>query len=90
MIAPRAVPEPAVDVFVADATRAAIVVFNPFGRVLRRFALADHIQVTGADLNDGLLTIDLVREVPEAMKPRRIPINGTDLSNVRQIDSKAA
>ncbi|GAA4011777.1 Hsp20 family protein [Sphingomonas swuensis] len=43
----------------------------------RRFALADHIQVTGADLHDGLLTIDLVREVPEAMKPRRIEIGGT-------------
>jgi molecular chaperone IbpA len=43
----------------------------------RRFALADHIQVTGADMKDGLLSIDLVREIPEAMKPRKISIGGT-------------
>ena len=42
----------------------------------RRFALADHIQVNGADLKDGLLAIDLVREIPEAMKPRKIEIAG--------------
>ena len=42
----------------------------------RRFALADHIQVRGADLKDGLLSIDLVREIPEAMKPRKIDIGG--------------
>jgi molecular chaperone IbpA len=42
----------------------------------RRFALADHIQVKAADLKDGLLLIDLVREIPEAMKPRKIDIGG--------------
>ena len=42
----------------------------------RRFALADHIQVRGAELKDGLLSIDLVREIPEAMKPRKINIGG--------------
>lgn len=42
----------------------------------RRFSLADHVRVTGANLADGLLTIDLVREIPEAMKPRRIEIKG--------------
>ena len=42
----------------------------------RRFALADHIQVREADLRDGLLSIMLVREIPEAMKPRKIDING--------------
>lgn len=42
----------------------------------RHFHLADHIKVTGADLRDGLLHVDLVREVPEAMKPRIIPIAG--------------
>ena len=42
----------------------------------RRFALADHIQVRGADLKDGLLAIELVREIPEAMKPRKIEIGG--------------
>ena len=40
----------------------------------RRFALADHIQVRGADLKDGMLSIELVREIPEAMKPRKIEI----------------
>jgi molecular chaperone IbpA len=43
----------------------------------RRFALADHIQVRGADLKDGMLAIELEREIPEAMKPRRIEIGGT-------------
>ena len=42
----------------------------------RRFALADHIQVRGAELKDGMLAIELVREIPEAMKPRRIEIGG--------------
>ena len=44
----------------------------------RPFALADHIQVRGADLKDGLLAIELVREIPEAMKPRKISIGGAD------------
>jgi molecular chaperone IbpA len=44
----------------------------------RRFALADHIQVRGADLKDGLLAIELVREIPEAMKPRKINLGGTE------------
>jgi molecular chaperone IbpA len=43
----------------------------------RRFALADHIQVKGADLKEGLLSIELVREIPEAMKPRKINIAGS-------------
>jgi len=40
----------------------------------RRFELADHVKVTGADLVDGLLTIELAREIPEEMRPRRIEI----------------
>jgi molecular chaperone IbpA len=40
----------------------------------RRFELADHVKVTGASIADGLLTIELVREVPEEMKPRRIEV----------------
>lgn len=40
----------------------------------RRFALADHVKVTGATHADGMLNIDLAREVPEALKPRRIEI----------------
>src|SRR5918995_1402302 len=41
----------------------------------RRFELADFVRVTSADLRDGLLSIELVREIPEAMKPRRIDIS---------------
>jgi len=40
----------------------------------RRFQLADHIKVVGASLNNGLLHVDLAREIPEAMKPRKIEI----------------
>ena len=47
---------------------------RPFRRV---FNLADYVEVKGASFESGLLKIDLVREVPEAMKPRRIAI-GTD------------
>jgi molecular chaperone IbpA len=43
----------------------------------RRFALADHIQVRGADIKDGLLSIELKREIPEAMKPRKINIGAS-------------
>jgi molecular chaperone IbpA len=53
----------------------------------RRFALADHIQVRGADLKDGLLAIELVREIPEAMKPRKIDIGG---SAPKQVDKPAS
>lgn len=42
----------------------------------RQFRLADHVKVVSATLANGLLHIDLAREVPEAMKPRSIPING--------------
>ncbi len=45
---------------------------RPFAR---RFELADHVRVTGAKLENGLLVIDLKREIPEEMKPRRIAIN---------------
>lgn len=41
----------------------------------RKFNLADYVEVTGADLQNGLLTISLVKEIPEAMKPRTIAIN---------------
>ena len=42
----------------------------------RRFQLADYMQVTGASLENGLLHVELVREIPEAKKPRQIAING--------------
>ena len=44
----------------------------------RSYQLADYVRVDSADLKDGLLHIDLVREVPDAMKPRRIEIRGQD------------
>lgn len=59
---------------------------RPFRRV---FSLADYVQVKGASFEDGLLQIDLVREVPEAMKPRKIAINGAGNDNQR-IENKAA
>lgn len=52
----------------------------------RRFALADHIEVRGADLRDGLLAIELVREIPEAMKPRKITVGA---GSERRQDSAA-
>ena len=54
----------------------------------RRFQLADHVQVTGASLENGLLHVDLVRELPEAQKPRQIPIGKTN--GPRVVESKAA
>ena len=53
----------------------------------RRFALAEHIKVTGANLVNGLLHIDLNREVPEEKKPRKIKIGS---NRAKIIDSKAA
>ena len=46
----------------------------------RRFALAEHIEVGDASLTDGILRVQLVREVPEALKPRSIPIGGGELA----------
>ena len=43
----------------------------------RRFQLADHVEVKTADLADGLLRVDLIREIPEAMKPRKIRIQSS-------------
>lgn len=45
------------------------------GAFERKFNLADYVEVTGARLNNGLLSIDLVKEIPEAMKPRKITID---------------
>jgi molecular chaperone IbpA len=57
----------------------------------RRFNLAEYVEVKGTKLTDGLLQIELVREVPEAMKPRRIAINsGPAQDNVRTIEHQAA
>jgi molecular chaperone IbpA len=51
----------------------------------RRFALADHIQVRAADLKDGLLSVELVREIPEAMKPKKINIGSGASERQRSI-----
>ena len=59
---------------------------RPFRRV---FNLAEHVQVKQASFKDGLLIIDLVREVPEAMKPRRIKI-ASGASSPSQIEQKQA
>jgi molecular chaperone IbpA len=60
----------------------------------RRFVLADHIVVEGAELKNGLLHVGLKRVVPEALKPRRIAINGTKAVSANdsapQIESQAA
>ena len=53
----------------------------------QRFQLANHIKVVGAQMENGLLSIELVREVPEALKPRKIEING---DNVHRLERNAA
>jgi molecular chaperone IbpA len=53
----------------------------------RRFQLADHVEVKGADLSDGLLHIDLVRNVPERLKPRTIAIGMG--AQAKQLDAAA-
>ena len=57
----------------------------------RRFELADFVRVTSADLSDGLLSIELVREIPEAMKPRKIDIGGGSekLASRQTVDAEA-
>jgi molecular chaperone IbpA len=54
----------------------------------RRFQLADHVEVTGAKLENGLLHVDLKRELPEKMKPRRIEIASTPAT--RTLEQKKA
>lgn len=56
----------------------------------RRFALADHVRVSGATHADGMLHIDLVREVPEALKPRRIEIARPDLVEAKAVETLEA
>lgn len=55
----------------------------------RRFALADHVRVTGAAHEHGMLHIDLVRETPEALKPRRIEIGYGASVDLTAVESKA-
>jgi molecular chaperone IbpA len=60
----------------------------------RRFALADHIKVNGADMKDGLLMIDLVREIPESLKPKKIDIGSStrgseQIASPRTVDAES-
>ncbi len=55
----------------------------------RRFQLADHVEVKNAEMSNGLLHVELVRELPEAMKPRTITINDAD-NDPRLIEGEAA
>lgn len=52
----------------------------------RRFRLADHVEATGATLENGFLHVDLKRELPEAMKPRMVPIATTSANGSRAIE----
>ena len=54
----------------------------------RTFSLADHVQVQGATFENGLLKIELVREIPEAMKPRQIAIGKSGINDNKQIEQK--
>jgi molecular chaperone IbpA len=56
----------------------------------RRFSLADHIKVVGASLDNGMLHVEMVREVPEALKPRSIPISVEARKEPKVIADKAA
>jgi len=55
----------------------------------RRFTLADHVKVTGAAHENGMLHIDLTREVPEALKPRRIEIAKGGKSDANLVEAKS-
>jgi molecular chaperone IbpA len=56
----------------------------------RVFQLAEHVEVKGAALENGLLHVDLVREIPEAKKPRQIAINGSKNGKPKVVEAKAA
>jgi len=56
----------------------------------RRFSLADHVRIVGATLADGVLQVDLERELPEAMKPRRIAVESKRGSGTKMIEGKKA
>ncbi|HEY6430850.1 MAG TPA: Hsp20 family protein [Acetobacteraceae bacterium] len=79
-----------------DTSKAEVLYRGIAGRAFeRRFVLADHIVVEGADLQNGLLHVGLKRVVPEALKPRRIEIGGTpatepQIANDAQDTAKAA
>ena len=75
----------------ADATSRSFLHRGIAGRGFeRRFELADHVRVEGASLENGLLHVDLVRELPEAAKPRRVEIQAGSSERVIEADRKVA
>ena len=77
----------------ADESKGEVLYRGIAGRAFeRRFALADHIVVEGADLKNGLLHVGLKRVVPEALKPRRVAIGGAQpaIANDSQVDAAQA
>jgi molecular chaperone IbpA len=74
---------------VKDASKAGEVLYQGIAARAfeRRFQLADHVRVEEAVTENGLLHVDLKREIPEAMKPRQIPIGG---GSAKVIDAKRA
>jgi len=74
-----------------DETKGETLYQGIAGRAFERvFQLADHVEVKGAHLEHGLLHVDLVREVPEAMKPRQIRIGNNGNGSAKVVDQKAA
>jgi molecular chaperone IbpA len=78
----------------AESAKGEVLYRGIAGRAFeRRFVLADHIVVEGADLENGLLHVDVKRIVPEALKPRRITINGASapsIANDSTVQTQAA
>ena len=68
-------------------TRVRRAVSRPFKR---QFGLAAHVRVEGAQFDNALLEVELIRVIPEAMKPRRIPIDILAASDVQQLEPRAA
>ena len=56
----------------------------------RRFELADFVRVSGAELRDGLLSVDLVREIPQALKPRKIDIGTGESTSLESAPTESA
>ncbi len=77
---------------VTDAQNAGEVLYQGIAaRAFERvFQLADYVQVKGASLENGLLHVDLVREIPEAKRPRQIAINGNGKAKPQVVDAQAA
>ena len=83
----RGAKEPAAETTAPEARRDVLYQGIAARAFERRFQLADHVQVVGATLEHGLLHVDLVREIPEAQKPRRITIGK---ASVKAVETQCA